>query len=119
MSWLQNGLLLLLVVFMVGAAFVVALVMLGQQYWKKRNIYTLKTRVPLIGHMGKMILRKQSFPELVQVQNLIATIFNTNGCSHKQRIFTSSSNRLEKTLAGFISSKGPPLSLAILISSGK
>lgn len=67
MSWLLNGLLLLLMVFVVGAASVVVLVLLGQQYWKKRNIYTLNTRVPIIGHMGKMIMRKQAFPDLIQV----------------------------------------------------
>jgi hypothetical protein len=75
MSWLLNGLLLLLMVLVVGVALAVIFVLMGQQYWKKRNIYTLETRVPIIGHMGKMILRKQAFPELILVQKIRRTAF--------------------------------------------
>lgn len=74
MSWLLNGLLLLLMVFVVGVALAVIFVLMGQQYWKKRNIYTLKTRVPIIGHMGKMILRKQASGKKIMENGLFISL---------------------------------------------
>jgi uncharacterized Fe-S cluster-containing radical SAM superfamily enzyme len=68
MNLLFVALVIISVVLLLGVAYFIVSVRSAQNYWKERNVYTLKTRVPLLGHMAKMFSRDTSFPEVIQVK---------------------------------------------------
>lgn len=61
-----------------GVAYFIVSVWRAQNYWKKRNVYTLKTRVPILGHIAKMFSQKISFPEVIHVSIQLGLISNYN-----------------------------------------
>jgi len=67
MGFLLFALALISFVVVFGAVLIVLNVKISQQFWKKKNIYTLKTSVPILGHLGNMILRKESLAAVVNV----------------------------------------------------
>jgi len=50
-----------------GIGSLIVFIKIRQQFWKKKNVYTLNIRVPLVGQLGKVLLRKTSFPGIVAV----------------------------------------------------
>jgi uncharacterized Fe-S cluster-containing radical SAM superfamily enzyme len=68
MELLITSCVLILTAILLGASYFIVKILIKQRYWKNRKIYTLKTRVPIIGHMAKMALRKESFPDAVNVR---------------------------------------------------
>jgi hypothetical protein len=67
MGLMATTFILALIAILLGISYRIISVLIGQQHWKRKNIYTLKTRVPFMGHMAKMILRKEALVDVVQV----------------------------------------------------
>lgn len=85
-----------------GAAYFIVSVWRAQNYWKKRNVYTLKTRVPILGHIAKMFSKEISFPEVIQVSIQLDLISNYNcEANLSKRIFTKKFKTKGNTLAEF------------------
>jgi phosphotransferase system glucose/maltose/N-acetylglucosamine-specific IIC component len=60
---------LIVAAILLGVAYFIVSVLLAQNYWKERNVYTLRTRVPILGHMANMFNRNMSFPDVVLVND--------------------------------------------------
>jgi hypothetical protein len=58
---------LIVAAILLGVAYFIVSVLLAQNYWKERNVYTLRTRVPILGHMANMFNRKMSMTDVILV----------------------------------------------------
>jgi uncharacterized protein YoxC len=68
MNLLLVALALISVALLLALAYFIVSVRSAQNYWKERNVYTLKTRVPILGHVAQMFSKSTSFPEVIQVK---------------------------------------------------
>jgi hypothetical protein len=50
-----------------GVAYFIVSVLLAQNYWKERNVYTLRTRVPVLGQISNMFDKTMSLTDAILV----------------------------------------------------